>query len=90
MNIDIKGLGAFVFIIYFKKETNRYYLRAHRDKVKNGISILMVKLDIHYILKKKEIFSIGDLYFQLQCYTDRIEVTKLASKISSQNRQDLF
>lgn len=76
------GLSAIVFIIYYKKETSKYYLRCYRDKNNPGLSLILIKLDNVYILKKKEILAVGDLYFQLQAFQDRIEIVKLASKAS--------
>jgi hypothetical protein len=78
--------GSHVFIIYFKKESNTYYLRSYREKTINGVSLVMVKLGIDYFIKKKEIFYIGDIYFQLECFNDRMDITKLGSKVSPETK----
>ena len=86
LNLNIKGIGAYVFIVYYKKENKKFYLRAHRDKANNGLSLLMIKLDSHYVLQKKEILMIGDIYFQVQTSDKRLEIVRLASKASPENK----
>jgi hypothetical protein len=84
--MDTKFSGNHVFIIYFKKELNKYYLRSYRDKEKNGISLVMVKLGIEYFIRKKEILFIGDIYFQIQNYPDKLEIIKLGSACSPETK----
>jgi hypothetical protein len=69
-----------VFIIYYKKDTNKFSLRTFKDKQIPGNSLLMIKLEKNYILTKKEIISVSDNYFQLTAYPDRLDIQKLAIK----------
>lgn len=52
LNIDlsaIKEIGAYVFIVYYKKEVNRYFIRACKDKSNSRNTMLLVKLTSGYV-----------------------------------------
>jgi len=52
LNIDyanVKEIGAYVFIIYYKKEQNKYFLRACKDKSNTKNTMLLVKITDEYV-----------------------------------------
>jgi hypothetical protein len=84
LNIEFSSASSFIFIIYYKKESNKYYLRTFKDKQIPGQWLLMIKIEKDFVLSKKEIFSISDYFFQIITTNDKIEIKKLAIK----NKQD--
>jgi hypothetical protein len=80
LNIDYPSSSSYIFIIYYKKEDNKYYLRTFKDKQISGQWLLMIKLDKEYQLIKKEIISISDYFFQIITNQDKIEIKRLAMK----------
>jgi hypothetical protein len=53
LNIDItniKEIGIYVFIIYYKKEIGKYCLRACKDISNTKNSMLLVKLRNDYVI----------------------------------------
>jgi len=57
---------AHIFIIYYKKETNKYYLRSYKEKESNSIPLVMIKLESKFIIRKKIIIKANDCYFQIE------------------------
>ncbi len=84
--MEMKGSGTYIFIIYYKKETNRFYIRTYRDKLSPSLSLVLIKLDSKYFIRKKEILAIGDIYFQLQVLPEYLEIIKLSSKSSQETK----
>jgi hypothetical protein len=80
LSLDYPLSITYVFIIYFKKETNKFNLRTFKDKQIPGNSLLMIKLDNNYVINKKEIIAVSDNYFQLTSYPERLDIQKLAIK----------
>jgi hypothetical protein len=80
LNIDFSSSSSYIFIIYYKKDDNKYFLRTFKDKQIPGQWLLMIKLDREYPLVKKEIISISDYFFQIITNQDKIEIKKLAIK----------
>jgi hypothetical protein len=80
LNIDFSSSSSYIFIIYYKKDDNKYFLRTFKDKQITGQWLLMIKLDREYPLVKKEIISISDYFFQIITNQDKIEIKKLAIK----------
>jgi hypothetical protein len=83
LNLDYASNSSYIFIIYYKKEDNKYYLRTFKDKQISGLWILMIKLDREYQLIQKEIISISDHFFQIITNQDKIEIKKLELKNST-------
>jgi hypothetical protein len=63
--------------------TNKYYIRAVRDNNVEILPILLVKLNIKLVLKQKQIIKIDIYYFQLNTFSDKIEITFLGIKEKS-------
>jgi hypothetical protein len=80
LSLDYPVSIIYVFIIYYKKDTNKFGLRTFKDKQIPGSSLLLIKLDDDYPITKKEIISISDNYFQLTPYNERLDIQKLAIK----------
>lgn len=81
-NVNLNEIGTYVFIIYYRKETNKYCLRACKDKSNTKNTMLLIKLTNEYILNFREVISIGDVY--LKIITNEggsIEVTRLMGKV---------
>ena len=56
----------YIFAIYYKKEEKSYYIRAFSGKgSENKILFIKLKNDIKFILKQRELISIGDTIFQI-------------------------
>lgn len=56
----------YIFAIYYKKEEKSYYIRAYSGKGSdNKILFIKLKNNEKYIIKQKEIISVGDLIFQI-------------------------
>jgi hypothetical protein len=87
LNVKVKDVGEYIFIIYYKKDMNKYYIRTYREKGHKGVRLLLLRLDLPYILRKTEIFFIGDLYFQVTLKNENaIEIEKLPSKRSPERK----
>ena len=78
LSIDNDNLNMLhTFIIYYKKETNKFYLRSYKEKESNSLPLILIKLEKSIIIKKKQIIKIGDSYFILFPQNDKIEVSRL-------------
>jgi hypothetical protein len=77
-----------IFFIYYRKESNQYFLRSYKEKnVQNqSYPIVLVRLDKQYPLSKKQIVKIGDIYFQVTPGDDSIEIQEIDAK-SPQNKK---
>lgn len=51
MNVpESSNSGKILFIVYFKKENKKFYVRAYRDKSNVGIPNILIKLTDPYVL----------------------------------------
>ena len=81
-------LIPYIFVIYFKKEEKSYYIRAYSGKGSDN-KILFIKLenDNKYIIKQKELISVGDIIFQVIPMKDNyLEIIHLDRKKNNANK----
>ncbi len=53
------------FIIYYKKDVNKFYLKSYRDKLFTGQIHIKVDPKLEYTISKKEIVLLSENYFQI-------------------------
>ena len=89
---DDSELGLFTFLIFYKKENNKYYLRAYRDKQNVGIlSKVIIKIENEIVIVTNELIAIGDKYFLINIIDERVlEIKKLSSKSSPGEKVFMF
>jgi hypothetical protein len=85
--------GPYVFLIYYKKETNCYYIRGYREKANSISELILIKLNQHCELPlvKKEIIAMGDHYFHVNPTSEcRLEIQNLGSskELSNSNNNN--
>ena len=79
MNIEDDNL-THNFIIFYKKETSKFYLKSYRERESSKVSLVLIKIQDKFILRKKHIIKIGDSYFQIWPINDKIHINRLESK----------
>ena len=79
----------YIFAIYYKKEEKSYYIRAFSGKgSENKILFIKLKNDVKFILKQKELISIGDTIFQISPIENNfLEIIHLERKHNNNNKQ---
>ena len=50
LNLDTGETVPHLFIIYYKKEKNKYYLRAYKEKNIKAFPIVLIKLNSELVL----------------------------------------
>ena len=82
LNLKNKYSYPFIFMIYFEKESKSYFIRAYESKDIDN-RILYIKLTHGYSipLKQKEIFSAGNIIFQVTpLENNNIEIVNLSKQ----------
>ena len=91
---NFKDINSHLFVIYYKKEERKYYIRTYKDQFSNGLSVLLVKINKYYPIKKSEMFMIGDLFFVFKVHVEKniknISITKLSCKRSPDEEKKTF
>ena len=79
----------YIFAIYYRKEDKCYYIRAFSGKGSdNKILFIKLKNNEKYILKQKELISVGDSIFQITPIHDNfLEIIHLKRKKSNNDKQ---
>jgi hypothetical protein len=71
-----------VFIVYYHKEYQKYFIKSTKDNSEKLSSVVLVKLAKSRSIKRPEIFLIGNLLFQITPIGEILEVVKVISKNS--------
>jgi hypothetical protein len=82
----------YIFAIYYQRENKNYFLRAFSGKESDN-RLLYVKLNNCYSLKlkQKEIFSAGNVVFQvIPLENNKIEIINLSKKNSEDEQKKIF
>jgi len=69
-----------IFIIYYKKETNKYYIRAYKEKHSDSFPIVLIRLDNQFPAKKKQIIKIDYYFFHIIPFDDHVEIYKMDTR----------
>ncbi len=76
------GQGPHSFIIYFKRDVNKFFLKSYRDKLFTGQIHIKVDPKADFIIYKKEIFLLSESYFQITpIQSGLIEIQNLGGNI---------
>ena len=82
INLDNQGNPdplPHTFIIYYRKENNKYYIRNYKEKELVNNQIVLIKLENFQFIRKKSIIRFAETYFQIFTNKDQIEIEKLDS-----------
>ena len=93
LNYSEKFSYPYIFVIYFKKEEKSYYIRAYSGKGSdNKILFIKLKHDNKYIIKQKELISLGDTIFQITpIHNNFLEIIHLEKKkYNTNNNKQIF
>ena len=79
LNLDSSlDYGPHSFIIYYKKDTSKYYIKSYRDKQHTGQVHIKIDPQNDLFLLKKEIVLLSETYFQITPHSDgKIEIQNL-------------
>jgi hypothetical protein len=92
LNLKEKYNYPYIFMIYFKKETKSYFIRAYSGK-NNDNRIIYIKLTNGYNLplKQKEIILAGNVIFQINPLENNVlEITNLSNQELSNTPKKTF
>lgn len=91
---NFKDINSHFFVIYYRKEEKKYYIRTYKDQLSNGLSVLLVKIKKTFPIKKSEMFMIGDLFFVFKINISNsnkiLSITKLSCKRSPEEEKKQF
>ena len=78
--------SAIVFLIYFKKEEMKYYIKAYNGSHINdgGLPNIILQIKEPYYIKTKELLMLNDCYFQIKVEDYSLEITQLSSRYSNE------
>jgi len=87
LNTEVDDNSIHTFIIYYKKDVNKYYLKSYKERDFSALALVLIRIDENLLVKKKQIIKIGENYFQINPLPDdSIEIIRLESK----NQEKLF
>ena len=86
LNMNANEVGSHVFIIYYKKELNKFFIRSYRDKFIKSPNFLLIKIEESFPITRQETMMIADLFFQIKVGQDKIIITKMPCKKSPEER----
>lgn len=49
LNSDISNSGPYLFIIYYKKEAGKYFLKSYKDKLSTVQNMAFIRLEKEYV-----------------------------------------
>ena len=91
---NFKDINSHLFVIYYRKDEKKYYIRTYKDQLSNGLSVLLVKIKKTFLIKKSEMIMIGDLFFVFLLNISNsykiLTITKLSCKRSPEEEKKLF
>jgi hypothetical protein len=76
------------FIIYYRKDLNKYYIRTYKERDSQSNQIVLIKLDNSHQIKKKAIVKIADMYFQIFTSNQSIDIVKLEAKSKEKDPEE--
>ncbi len=81
LNTEVDDNSIHTFIIYYKKDVNKYYLKSYKERDFSALALVLIRIDENLLVKKKQIIKIGENYFQINPLPDdSIEIIRLESK----------
>jgi len=69
-----------LFFIYYKRESNKYYIRAIKESKIQSFPMVLARIDRDFCFKIKQIIKIDCFYFQLIPYWDKIVIVKIDTR----------
>ncbi len=86
LNLEGGEHGPHSFIIYYRKDVNKFFLKCYRDKIHTGQIHIKIDSNTEYVINKKEIVLLSETYFQLTPHSDgRLEIQNLGSSNKDDN-----